>query len=96
MKKSKRSSIQKKHSKQDTFLGASQEHIASNLKQSQEVSAPALKKAQVDTARVLRKAQKRNKKNIKSIEKSSAQKLSEKDQVISWLSGGYSVENKPQ
>lgn len=58
----------------------------------QENAALALKDSQVEAAAVLKDTNATHANNLKKTQKYMDKKLDEKDQVISWVTGGYSVE----
>lgn len=58
----------------------------------QENAALALKDSQVEAASVLKGSNATHANNLKKTQKYMDKKLDEKDQVISWVTGGYSVE----
>jgi hypothetical protein len=69
----------------NSTIEVSRKRAASALLTSQNKAAAALKDSNEDHARMLKKAY-----------QTSKEKIKEKDSCISWMSGGYSVENEEE
>lgn len=67
-------------------------HNDESINISRKNAANALKKSQEAAAQFLRQSQEEDSATLKEANRISKQKIFEKDQVISWLTGGYSVE----
>ena len=80
----------------DDLLNAHQSHDAANLAQFRENAACALHDSQELAANTLKASHAANAKLLRKIEDSSVQKLREKDQVIAWFSGCYSLDDNQE
>lgn len=100
-------STQPSRKKSTEFLARNQTNRASLLLVEQEGSTPEALKSQKDAeallkreqrkaAEALKKTQEENAVLLKHARKTAAHRLKEKDQVIAWLSGGYSYEQHPE
>lgn len=59
-------------------------------------AASALRDSQNQAAEALKESHKGHAKKLKKAHELSEEKIKEKDSFISWMSGGYSVENKEE
>lgn len=73
------------------LLNAQIEHPEKDIRNSERRAAEALRQSQNDAAASLLESQKENAQILKAVNLRSSQKLKEKNQIINYLSGGYSV-----
>ncbi|GEM_PF-3499977 len=68
-----------------------QSHAASMLKESQSRAASALKESQDTAASALKESQGNSDKELSNAQIAYAKTLKEKEQIIAWMTGGYSA-----